>query len=99
MVHNQFLITELKNKIIEHNLQIDCQSLHDHGLDGDFIESLLMAYLGFCVHQKRSVDLSYCAFNPAQTVAVIPGQIAIPVWDIILLLNNTKEFLLHFQVP
>ncbi len=78
MAHNQFLITELKNKIIEHNLQIDCQSLDDYGLDGDFIESLLMAHLGFCVHHNRAVDLSYCAFNPAQTVAVIPGQIAIP---------------------
>jgi anhydro-N-acetylmuramic acid kinase len=78
MLHNQFLIAELKKKIIKNNLEINCQSLDHYGFDADFIESLLMAYLGFCVHHNKPIDLSYCAFNPAQTVRVIPGQIATP---------------------
>lgn len=49
---------------------------HAYHLNPDFIESLLMAYLGFCVHHHRPVDLSYCTTTsslraPSKT---IPNQ-------------------------
>ncbi len=48
----------------------------EKNLNPDFIESLLMAYLGFCVHQNKRVCLDYC--SDTKKTQIIPGIITYP---------------------
>jgi anhydro-N-acetylmuramic acid kinase len=69
----QRILQQLKDKTV---IQIDW---NERGLDPDFIESLLMAYLGFCVHRNRAVDLNYCSTGLLRCARndgrVIPGTL------------------------
>lgn len=72
LAHNTFIIDSIKDKLALR------PSLHFSdwaatGLDPNYIESLLMAYLGYCIHQHKSVDLSYCS-NQA-TASCVPGYL------------------------
>lgn len=47
----------------------------------DHFESLLMGYLGYCAHNRISIDLSYCAreiFKANGQALAVPGSIACP---------------------
>lgn len=49
----------------------------EKSLDPDFIESLLMAYLGFCVHQDKTISLQYCSVSN-ESKKIIPGLLVTP---------------------
>lgn len=70
--HNQFIIEQCLSELTP----LDLSELHweQLGLNPNFIESLLMAFLGFCVHQNKAVSLNYCS-EQSHAMPVIPGMI------------------------
>lgn len=70
MCHNGFVMDLICNSLNPHK-HIQVKSLHQLGFDVDFIESLLMAYLGYCVQTQRHIDLRYCSTMTSATC--IPG--------------------------
>lgn len=76
MVHNSYLIGKLAGKL---NLTVN--TIKSTGYDPDFFESLLFAYLAWCVKNYKSIDLSYCARNKNSFARAIPGSMAYPGTD------------------
>ena len=71
--HNCFITERIKEKLQAYSFAF--QTMSDVGYHADFIESLLMAYLGFCIDKRKAIDLSYCARKGIDDAKVIPGQL------------------------
>ncbi len=74
IAHNRFIMQRIEQGLLHTSCQVE--SLQQIGLHGDFIESLLMAYLGFCVTNNKRVDLHYC--SKTQDARCIPGSLLLP---------------------
>ncbi len=77
LCHNTFIMDRIKRGCSQQPT-ISINALTNLGYDPDFIESLLMAYLGFCVQQQRAINLSYCAPDSSRSANCIPGIITQP---------------------
>ena len=77
LCHNTFIMDRIKQGCRQQPA-ISINTLTNLGYDPDFIESLLMAYLGFCVQQQRTINLSYCAPESTRSANCIPGIITQP---------------------
>lgn len=73
IAHNTYLMEQ-----IQANSSSSFLSMQDSGYDPDFFESLLMAYLGFCVHTQHPIDLTYCAREGYTRALAIPGYLITP---------------------
>lgn len=78
--HNAFVYNRIKQTISAENAGA-VMLMQDFGYDADFIESLLMAYLGFCAVNHIAIDLSYCARIACKDKKpyAIPGTVVYPV--------------------
>lgn len=63
--YHQYVIERVLKQLEFRHLDLTLIHWESMGLDPDFIESLLMAYLGFCVHQKKRICLDYCSTHNA----------------------------------
>lgn len=76
--HNRFVSEQLKSTLNSSGKfeYVDMPA----GIDADYFEAMLFAYLGYCAHRRVPVDLSYCAreVNPLRKALVIPGSVSYP---------------------
>ena len=75
MIHNSYIMQRLQ-KILAMNHDVTFIDMKTLAYDPDFFESLLMAYLGYCVHTQREIDLGY--LSQAKQTRVTPGLLLAP---------------------
>ncbi|MCH9644302.1 MAG: anhydro-N-acetylmuramic acid kinase [Gammaproteobacteria bacterium] len=98
LLHNKHMIQRIKY-YLDMRGKFTFTSMGDLHYDPDYFESLLMAYLGYCVISHTPIDLRYCARPGHDASAVIPGSLSIPAaLQNQTIINNQSDSNLHTLV-